>query len=95
METLLAVGQLLNVHALAVDPVIAQSSQGLVTTLRNFIGPLMLLSAGIAALYFLFNRAVSQFLVFLVIFVGVAAIFYSPQFVSNLGTRLGQNNSNW
>lgn len=58
--------------------IVATGSQGLVDSIRNFIGPIFLLAIGIAAMSFLFQRQVTQFLQFIALAVGIAVLFYYP-----------------
>lgn len=71
---------LLAVVGHAPDLVIAAGtgSQGLVNAIRNFLGPIFLLAIGIAAMSFLFQRQVTQFLQFMALAVGIAVLFYTP-----------------
>lgn len=62
----------------------AQGSKGLVDAVRNFVGPLFLLAIGIAAMSFLFQRQMTQFLQFIVLAVGIAVLFYFPGVVESI-----------
>lgn len=96
MTTLLAIQDLLVANVAAGgDFLLAQSSQGLVDTIRNFVGPILMLVTGIAAMAFLYQRQMTQFIIFAVIAVAVFAIFYAPEILKNLGETFGRNNSNW
>lgn len=57
---------------------------GLATAIRNFIAPLFLLAISIAAMTFLFQRQVTQFLQFVALGIGVAVFFYVPGVVEGL-----------
>lgn len=52
--------------------------------IRNFIGPIILLVMGIVSLTFLVRREITQFIIFLVIAIVVAIIFYAPGFIKSL-----------
>lgn len=58
-------------------------SEGFATTIRNFIGPIFLLGIGIAAMSFLFQRQMMQFLQFMVLAVGIAVLLYFPEVIKN------------
>lgn len=74
--------------------VLANSSSGLASQIRNFVGPLALIACSIFALVFLVQRQFMQMLIFVVIAVVVFAIFYAPEMIANLGRDMGQTNSN-
>jgi hypothetical protein len=52
--------------------------EGFVGTIRAWVGPILLLIISAISLTFLFKRQISQFVVFILIAVLVAIIFYSP-----------------
>ncbi|MGP4993714.1 hypothetical protein [Glutamicibacter ardleyensis] len=62
----------------------ATSGDGLAKGIRNFIGPILLLVMGIVSITFLFRREMTQFLIFLVISIVVAIIFYAPDVIKNI-----------
>jgi hypothetical protein len=64
--------------------VVAAGSVELVGKIREFIAPLFLLAIGIAAMSFLFQRQVTQFLQFAALAVGVAVFFYVPGIVETV-----------
>lgn len=64
--------------------IIAAGSDGLVSAIRNFIGPIFLLAIGIAAMSFLFQRQVTQFLQFAALAVGIAIFFYYPGIIQTV-----------
>lgn len=68
--------------------VAAASGEKLATTIRDFIAPLFLLAVGIAALSFLFQRQVTQFLQFIALAVGIAVFFYFPGVLEGLAKIL-------
>lgn len=72
------------------DFILAKGSDGFVRTIRNFVGPLFLLACGIAAMSFLFQRQITQFLQFFVLAIAIAAFFYAPGFVEELGRFLAK-----
>lgn len=59
-------------------------SQQLADAIRNFVGPILLLIIGIIAITFLVKREMTQFIIFLVIAIAVALIFYAPGIISSL-----------
>lgn len=71
------------------DVVLAAGSDGLVTSIRNFVGPIVLLACGLAALTFLFQRQMMQMVIFIIIGIVVLAVFYAPEFLKSLGESLG------
>lgn len=84
MNTLLALADTFSEITLA-------DSSGLVNSIRNFVGPIVLLVCGIAALTFLFQRQIMQMVIFLIIAVVVLAVFYAPDFIRSLGSSLGES----
>lgn len=74
--------------------VVAAGTDALADQIRNFVGPLVMVACGIAALAFLWQRQFTQMIIFLVIAIAVFAIFYAPQFLVNIGKTAGQANSN-
>lgn len=72
-------------------PIIADSSK-LVTTIRNFIAPIVLLVVSIFALTFLFKQQYTKMLGFIVIAIVVFAIFYVPEMITGLGKSFGSKN---
>lgn len=62
----------------------AASGDSLAKGIRDFIGPILLLVMGIVAITFLFRREMTQFLIFLVIAIVVAIIFYAPDAIKNI-----------
>lgn len=69
----------------------ANPGDGIAKGIRNFIGPLLLLVMGIVAITFLFRREMTQFLIFLVIAIVVAIIFYAPDAIKNIAKGVEQN----
>jgi hypothetical protein len=79
----------------SVVPVIAASGADTLTSqIRSFIAPFLLLAISIAAITFLFQREFMKFLMFLVIGLAVAAVFYAPELIANLGKNAGESNKN-
>lgn len=68
------------------DFVLAAGTSGdsLAKGIRNFVGPILLLVMGIVAITFLFRREMTQFVIFLVIAIVVAIIFYAPDVIKNI-----------
>lgn len=56
------------------------------TTIRTFIGPIVMLAVGLAALVFLFKREMTKFFQFAALAVGVAVFFFAPNFLEVVGT---------
>lgn len=65
--------------------VLAASGSDIANGIRNFVGPILMLVMGIVAITFLFRREMTQFIIFLVIAIVVAIIFYAPDIISNIG----------
>lgn len=61
----------------------ASGSEGFVKVIRDFIGPIFLLGIGIAAMSFLFQRQMMQFLQFMVLAVGISVLLYFPEVIKN------------
>lgn len=74
-------------------PVLADSSS-LVSTIRSFIAPIVLLVVSIFALTFLFKQQYTKMLGFIVIAIVVFAIFYVPEMLTGLGRSFGSSNRN-
>lgn len=68
--------------------VLAASGDSLATGIRNFVGPILMLVIGIVAITFLFRREMTQFMIFIVIAVVVAILFYAPDVIANLGRNI-------
>lgn len=66
------------------DFIVGATGNSLADGIRNFIGPILLLVMGIVAITFLFRREMTQFLIFLVISIVVAIIFYAPDVIKNI-----------
>jgi hypothetical protein len=64
------------------------STQSLVTYLQALIAPLLLGTIGIMAVVFLFKREITKFAEFLVLAVGVAIVFYTPQVIQVIATGI-------
>lgn len=73
------------------NEILLADSSGLVNSIRNFVGPIVLLVCGIAALNFLYQRQIMQMVIFLIIAVVVLAVFYTPDFIQSLGSSLGES----
>lgn len=56
---------------------LALTSQELLTNVRNFAGPLLLLVIGALSVRFLMRQQLSKFLVFIVVAILVLILFYS------------------
>lgn len=69
--------------ALISDFVLADSTS-LANSIRNFVGPILMVAVGIIAITFLVRREMTQFILFLVIAVAVFAIFYAPDIIKSL-----------
>ena len=66
----------------------AFSTQPLVTWLQGLIAPLLLGTIGIMAVIFLFKREITKFAEFIVLAIGVAIVFYTPQIIQVLATGI-------
>lgn len=64
------------------------STQPLVTWLQGLIAPLLLGTIGFMAVVFLFRREITKFAEFLVLAVGVAIVFYTPQIIQVLASGI-------
>ena len=73
------------------DLVFAASGNSIATGIRNFIGPILMLIMGCVSIVFLFQRQMTQFVIFLVIAVVVAIIFYAPGIITNLGKSVNDS----
>lgn len=62
----------------------AASGNSLANGIRNFVGPILMLVMGIVAITFLFRREMTQFIIFLVIAIVVAIIFYAPDVIKSI-----------
>lgn len=65
--------------------IVAASGTDIANGIRNFVGPILMLVMGIVAITFLFRREMTQFIIFLVIAIVVAIIFYAPDIIANIG----------
>lgn len=96
MDTIFLVQDALPSIASAYDGVVnLVSSNNLTSMIRNFLAPILLLVLGLVAVVFLFQRQMTQFLIFLVLAVIVMSIFYVPEWISNLGKSVGNETKNW
>lgn len=78
--------------------VVAASGDSLATGIRNFVGPILMLVIGIVAITFLFRREMTQFMIFIVIAIVVAILFYAPDVIANLGQNINNETGlggNW
>ena len=64
------------------------TTQPLVTYLQALIAPLLLGTIGIMSVIFLFRREITKFAEFLVLAVGVAIVFYTPQIIEVLASGI-------
>jgi ABC-type multidrug transport system fused ATPase/permease subunit len=76
------------------DFVLAAGGDSLATGIRNFIGPLLMLTMGIVSMTFLFRREMTQFMIFLIIAIVVAIIFYAPDIIKNLAQSVNTQSGN-
>lgn len=65
--------------------IMAASGADIADGIRNFVGPILMLVMGIVSITFLFRREMTQFIIFLVIAIVVAIIFYAPSIIENIG----------
>ena len=78
----------MSAHLLATAPVVALSTQGLVTYLQGLFGPLFLGIVGIVAIFFLFTREIIRFVQFIVLAVAIAVVFYTPTIVQTIASGI-------
>lgn len=77
---------------------LANAADDIVTAVQSYVGPIFLLIVGIVALTFLFRREIMQFVIFLVIAIVVAILFYAPGIVKSIAQQFtGEVNQggNW
>jgi hypothetical protein len=65
------------------------TGESIAVTIRNFVGPIVMLAVGLAALVFLFKREMTKFFQFAALAVGVAVFFFAPNFLETLGGWVG------
>lgn len=70
--------------------VLAASGASIADGIRNFVGPILMLVMGIVAITFLFRREMTQFIIFLVIAIVVAIIFYAPGLIEDIGKNVNE-----
>jgi hypothetical protein len=66
------------------------STQGLVTWLQTLLAPLFLGAVGIAALFFLFKREITQFAQFILLAVAIAVVFYWPGVIQTVASGIAK-----
>lgn len=71
--------------------VLAAGSESLADGIRNFIGPLLMLTMGIVAMTFLFKRQMTEFFIFLIVAISVCVIFYGPGLITSLAKDVSQS----
>jgi phosphate/sulfate permease len=73
-------------HALLSTPSPAAelNTQGLADFLRQFFGPLFLVTVSVVALFFLFTREITRFVQFLAIAIVIGVVFYVPNIIEHL-----------
>jgi hypothetical protein len=87
--------------ALINDLLLANAAEQIVQTVQAYVGPIFLLVIGIVALTFLFRREVMQFVIFLIIAILVAILFYAPGVIKAIAqaftgeTGLDQGSTGW
>lgn len=74
--------------------VLAAGGDSLATGIRNFIGPLLMLTMGIVSMTFLFKRQMTEFFIFLIIAIVVALLFYAPDIIKNLAKDVSTQSGN-
>lgn len=79
MDSIVAIQDFVMNHILG-----AANGNSLANGIRNFLGPILMLIMGIVAITFLFRREMTQFVIFLVIAIVVAIIFYAPNVIKNI-----------
>lgn len=63
----------------------ATTGKGIADGIRAFVGPILMMVMGIVAITFLFKREMTAFIIFLVISIVVAIIFYGPGLIVSIG----------
>lgn len=92
LESLLSIGDGL---------VLANAADDIVKAVQSYVGPIFLLIVGIVALNFLFRREIMQFVIFLIIAIVVAILFYAPGVVKSIAqqftgeTGVGTEGATW
>lgn len=83
--------------ALANDFILGAGTEILANTVRDFIGPILMIVVGVIALTFLVRREMTQFIMFLIITIAVFAIFYAPGILKSLakGVADGADAGTW
>lgn len=84
--------------AIGTNFVLAATGDSLADGIRGFVGPILMLVIGIVAITFLFRREMTQFMIFIVIAIVVAILFYAPDVIANLGRNINEEtglNGNW
>lgn len=92
MNTLLALLDVVN-NATVVDTVIArapsnQFGQNLAATIREIVGPILLLVMGLVMIRYIWSKQMSQVWTTLIIGVVVAAVFYVPNVIETIGVGI-------
>ena len=64
--------------------IVANASEKIVTAVQAYVGPILLLIIGVVALTFLFKREIMQFVIFIIIAILVAILFYAPGVVKSI-----------
>ena len=62
---------------------------GVLTAVRNIVSPILLIVIGFAGLRFVFNHKIMEAIIFLVMAIFVAVIWFNPAIVANIGDGLG------
>lgn len=81
----------LAVVAKDVAPLSESTGSSLTNEIRTFIAPFIFIAIAGFALVFLVRRQTSAFLSFLIISIGVLAVFYSPEILGSAGRMV----ANW
>lgn len=80
---------------------LGNAAESIVSAIQAYVGPFLLLIIGIVALTFLFRREIMQFVIFLIIAILVAILFYAPGVIKAIAqaftgeTDLDTGNSGW
>lgn len=80
---------------------VANTAEDITQTIQAYVGPFLLLVIGIVAFTFLFQRQIMQFVLFLIIAIVVAILFYAPGVVKSIAqsfvgdTDINQGDSGW
>jgi hypothetical protein len=73
--------------------IIAVTSDGLMTSLRTFIGPILLFALSVMSISFLVKRQFMAMLTFAICAFVTFVLFWHPEILGNLGESFGKSNA--